>query len=84
MNEFTEFTITEICKSTWYAGMLQDCFKCGDIAGSCNSILYRAKMHSANISLNGAGFRRGFALASMPVDWSPRVGDVIKVHRTQM
>ncbi len=77
-------TITEILKPTWYAGMLQDCFAFGGgVIGRCNCILYRNRMTDIGVLVKGIG-RRGFALASMPLDWSPKVGDVVTIHPSQL
>lgn len=81
---YTTFTITEICKPSWHAGMLQDNVAGNGFTASCNCSLYRSRMQATTVTLKGSPFRRGFALASMPIDWTPKVGDVVRVHESQM
>jgi hypothetical protein len=77
-------TIAAILPSEWYAGMLMDKFEFTDgTTGRCNCILYRIKMLSTSVTVYGHG-RRGFAFASKPVGWSPKVGDQISIHPSQI
>ncbi len=78
-----ELTITKVGEMSWYAGMLQNVFSGDGWTSQCNSPLYRNGMQSTSFAVKGIG-SRGFALASMPVDWTPRVGDVINVHPSQL
>ena len=76
-------TITKIEKYFWRAGILMSCFSGDGFRGYCNSLNYRHKMLSANVTIEGIG-QRGFALASMPVEWVPAVGDVVEIHESQL
>lgn len=80
-----EMTINEILPSSWYCGMLMYNFRFdGGATGTTHSILYRHGMqYQVTVTVRGIG-RRGFALAGMPVDWVPKVGDVVKVHESQL
>lgn len=78
-----ELTIARIDPPTWYAGMLQDVFSGEGWTAQCNCNLYRDRMTSVCVTVRGVG-RRGFALCSMPLSWSPKVGDVLTIHPSQL
>ena len=79
-----QITITQITKPVWKAGILHDTFRGDGWHGDCNCCLYRGcKMQTTGVTVWGVG-RRGFALASMPLDWQPKVGDTITIHPSQL
>jgi len=79
-------SVIAVRPSSWYCGMLMYEFTCtGGINGKCHSVLYRYGMEQVDVTLEHAVlFKRGFALASKPNDWVPRVGDMIQIHASQL
>jgi hypothetical protein len=77
-------TIEKLLPSKWYAGMLMDAFAfVGGATGDCHSCIYRNGMQSVGVTVRGVG-RRGFALATMPLNWVAKVGDVVTIHPSQL
>lgn len=82
---YTELTITEVNEMVWKAGILHDGFTFSDgITGTCKASIYRTgRLDTVQVLVKGIGWRN-FALASMPVNWSPKVGDIVRVHPNQL
>ncbi len=76
-------TIKTVRKSFWRAGILMDSFSGEGFSGHCNSSGYRNRMTCVTVTIKGLG-KRGFVLASMPLEWSPKVGDTITIHESQL
>jgi len=76
-------TITKIEKPFWKAGILRDNFSGKGFTGDCNACIYRNRMTRTTVCIKGVG-RRGFALASMPLDWTPKIGDTVTIHESQL
>lgn len=81
----TELTITEVGELVWYAGILHNSFAFADgITGTCKAGIYRTgRLDTVQVLVKGIGWRN-FALASMPADWTPSVGDIVRVHPSQL
>ena len=78
-------TIENVMPFTWPSGILTDNFRTeGGAVGSCNSILYRARMENCTVVVKSALFKRGFAFATMPLNWSPKVGDTISIPASEL
>jgi len=81
----TTFHIAELGPLVWKTGIQHYTFTLAEGGtGDCHTILFRGRMQSLNMTLKGQQFSRGFAIATKPVDWVPRVGDTIEVHQNQM
>ena len=77
-------TITAILPGSWYAGMLMDRFEFSDgTTGRCNCILYRNRMPSTSVTIYGHG-PNGSCFSTMPLGWSAKVCDTIRVHPNQL
>jgi len=83
--DYTELTITEVNELVWYAGILHNSFTFANGAtGTCKASIYRTgRFDTEQVLIKGIGWRN-FALASMPANWTPKVGDIVKVHPSQL
>lgn len=84
-SDYTELTITELNGFGWKTGILYEKFTFANGAtGTVKANIYRTnRFDTEDVLVNGIGWRN-FAFASMPVSWTPKVGDVVKVHRSQL
>lgn len=84
-SDYTELTISEVNGFVWKAGILHETFTFANSAtGTVAACIYRTNRFDVEqVTVTGIGWRN-FALASMPTDWSPKVGDIVRVHRNQL
>lgn len=82
---YTELTITEVNELVWKAGILHESFTFANGAtGTCKAGIYRTgRLDTEQVTVNGIGWRN-FAIAYVPANWTPKVGDVVKVHPSQL
>lgn len=80
-----DLVISEILPYTKKSGILIDNFRFANgAAGYCHASIYRTeRMVKTQVTVKGVG-RRNFALAWMPLDWTPKVGDTVQVPQSQL
>ncbi len=80
-----ELTIAKITDNIWKSGILHSTFVFTNGAtGEIKAGIYRSqRLDKETVTVRGIGWRN-FALASMPVEWEPRIGDTVTVHPSQL